>query len=173
VSGILVLVWINGLMAVGRQFAGVFVHKFSPNGMLVGSAVLSALGLLAMSHAGGAMLFGAATVFALGVCFFWPTMLGYVNENFPRTGALGLAIMGGAGMLSVSIVLPVIGRFYDQGISSRLHTADPDLIAKADPAIQAAAGLETLGKVAVLPAILFVVFLVLLLSRRAKRPATA
>ncbi len=173
VNGILVLVWINGLMAVGRQFAGVFVHKFSPNGMLVGSALLSALGLVAMSHAGGAMLFGAATVFALGVCFFWPTMLGYVNENFPKTGALGLAIMGGAGMLSVSFVLPVIGKFYDQGIGARLNTTDPDLIAKASASIQAAAGLETLGKVAVLPAILFVVFLLLLLARRAKRPATA
>src|SRR5471032_80508 len=89
VSGILVLVWINGLMAVGRQFAGVFVHRLSPNGMLVVSAILSALGLFAMSHASGAMLFGAATVFAFGVCFFWPTMIGYVSENFPRTGALG------------------------------------------------------------------------------------
>jgi MFS family permease len=173
VSGLLVLVWINGLMAVGRQFAGVFVHKFSPNGMLVGSAALSALGLVAMSHAGGGGLFGAATVFALGVCFFWPTMLGYVNENFPKTGALGLAIMGGAGMLSVSFVLPVIGRFYDQGIGTRLNTTDADVIAKAPASIQAAAGLETLGKVAVLPGILFVVFLLLLLARRAKRPATA
>lgn len=168
VSGILVLVWITGLMAVGRQFAGVFVHQLSPLGMLCLSAALSALGLYAMSHTSGVMLFGAATIFALGVCFFWPTMLGFVSENFPRTGALGLAIMGGAGMLSVSFVLPIMGRIYDQGIAARLPAGTEP--AQAPMAIQAAAGLDTLGQVAALPAILFVVFLVLFLTRR-KSPA--
>jgi len=181
VSGILVLVWITGLMAVGRQFAGVFVHRLSPLGMLCCSAVLSGLGLYAMSHATGPMLFAAATVFALGVCFFWPTMLGYVNERFPSTGALGLAIMGGAGMLSVSFVLPVIGRVFDEGIAARLPVgravaelsaaaAGSDLAAQW-MTIQAAAGLETLGKVTVLPAILAVVFFALLLTRKKSQPA--
>ena len=170
VSGILVLVWVTGLMAVGRQFAGVFVHRLSPLGMLVLSAILSGLGLFAMSRASGVMLYGAATVFALGVCFFWPTMLGFVSENFPHTGALGLAIMGGAGMLSVSFVLPVIGRFYDQGIAMRLPFGVET--AKAPVEIQAAAGLETLGKVAVLPAILAAIFFALLAMRK-QAPATA
>jgi MFS family permease len=164
VSGILVLVWITGLMAVGRQFAGIFVHKLSPLGMLVMSAILSGLGLYAMSHTTGTTLFAAATVYALGVCFFWPTMLGFVNESFPRTGALGLAIMGGAGMLSVSFVLPIMGRIYDEGIAARLPAGIE--AAKASMEIQAAAGLETLGKVAVLPVILVVVFVLLLVTRR-------
>jgi MFS family permease len=164
VSGVLVLVWITGLMAVGRQFAGAFVHRLSPMGMLVASAVLSALGLYAMSHASGYMLFGAATIFALGVCFFWPTMLGYVSENFPKTGALGLAIMGGAGMLSASYILPLVGRFYDRGIQARLPAGID--ASKAPVDIQAAAGLEALGKTAILPAVLAVIFLVLLISRR-------
>ena len=167
VSGILVLVWITGLMAVGRRFAGVFVHRLSPAGMLLMSAVLSALGLYAMSHTTGGMLFAAATVFALGVCFFWPTMLGFVSESFPTTGALGLAIMGGAGMLSVSFVLPVIGRFYDQGIAGRLAGRTAEALPAAEwTGLQAAAGLETLGRMAVLPAGLCVVFLLLLLTRR-------
>ncbi len=172
VSGILMLVWITGLMAVGRQFAGVFVHRLSPPGMLLVSAILSGLGLFAMSRASGGMLFGAATVFALGVCFFWPTMLGFVSENFPRTGALGLAIMGGAGMLSVSFVLPVMGRVFDTGISARLpagHTAE-SLEGAQWMQIQAAAGLETLGRVTVLPVVLAVVFALLLVVRR-KLPA--
>ncbi|MFM1850782.1 MAG: hypothetical protein RIS54_466 [Verrucomicrobiota bacterium] len=167
VSGILVLVWITGLMAVGRQFAGVFVHRLAPSGMLLLSAVLSALGLYAMSRSTGGMLFVSATVFALGVCFFWPTMLGYVSENYPKTGALGLAIMGGAGMLSVSFVLPVIGRFYDEGITERLAGRVAESLPAADwAALQASAGLETLGQVAVLPAVLVVVFLGLVLTRR-------
>jgi MFS family permease len=170
VSGILVLVWINGIMAVGRMFAGPFVHKLSPSGMLVMSAVLSTLGLYAMSHASGNMLFAAATIFAFGVCFFWPTMVGYVAENYPKTGALGMAIIGGAGMLSVSFVLPIIGKWYDQGIAARTpEGAAP--AADALAAIQAAAGLEALGRVAVLPLILSVVFGLLLLLR--PRPAAA
>ena len=63
VSGILVLAFINGVMAVGRQCAGPFVHRISPIGMLIMSTVLSALGLFAMSHASGGMLFGAAFTF--------------------------------------------------------------------------------------------------------------
>lgn len=170
VSGILVLVWITGLMAVGRQFAGPFVHKLSPSGMLVMSAILSALGLYAMSRASGGMLFAAATVFAFGVCFFWPTMLGFVNEQYPKTGALGLAVMGGAGMLSASYMVPLIGKFYDKGIALRLPAgADPTT---ASAAVQAAAGLETLGKVAVVPTVLTVVFIAILVMRK-KAPAAA
>ncbi len=170
VSGILVLVWITGLMAVGRMFAGPFVHKLSPIGMLVASALMSTAGLYAMSHSTGAMLFASATLFAFGVCFFWPTMLGFVAENYPKTGALGLAIMGGAGMLSVSFVLPVIGGWYDSGIAAR-SGADAAPTGEALAAIQAAAGLEALGKVALLPTILSVVFIAIAVTRRKKEPA--
>ena len=168
VEGLLVFVLINGIMAVGRQFAGAFVHKFSPVGMLIGSAILSTLGLYAMSHSTGSMLFGAATIFAFGVCFFWPTMLGYVAENFPRTGALGLAIMGGVGMLAVNFVLPIIGRWYDKGIELRLP---PGTTAESLPAdqlanIQSAAGLHALGNVAVLPVALTVIFILLAVLRK-------
>ena len=170
VSGVLVLVWITGLMAVGRMFAGPFVHSLSPIGMLTASAVVSAIGLYAMSQSSGTMLFVAATLFAIGVCFFWPTMLGFVAENYPKTGALGLAIMGGVGMLSASYMVPIIGKLYDQGIIARGVAAGTD--AGAIPvAIKAAAGLETLGKVAILPVILTVVFALIAVLR--KKPATA
>jgi predicted MFS family arabinose efflux permease len=181
VPGILVLAWINGLMAVGRQSAGTFVHRFSPLGMLLLSSILSALGLYAMSHSTGGMLYVAATVFALGVCFFWPTMLGFVNERFPSTGAMGLAIMGGCGMLSVAFALPILGKYFDEGIARRIpvgQSADalgaaPDgsVLATSWMHIQASAGLEMLGRVAVLPVILFFVFLILFATRpKAKSP---
>jgi MFS family permease len=173
VPGILVLAWINGLMAIGRQGAGTVVHKLSPLGVLLTSTVFSFIGLFAMSHSSGAMLYVSATIFALGVCFFWPTMLGYTNERFPDTGALGLAIMGGAGMLSVGVFLPLVGKIYDKGIDARA-TADQVASFKAAPAgssladqwahIQASAGLEMLGKIAILPVVLFVIFLLLKLS---------
>jgi MFS family permease len=99
VSGILVLVWINGLMALGRQFAGPVVHRLSPTGVLVMSALLAGLGLLGLSYVRTNMFgegdnqtlvtiaaFAIATVYALGVCYFWPTMLGVTSERVPRSG---------------------------------------------------------------------------------------
>lgn len=114
VAPILVLVYINGLMMLGRSNAGIFVHSLSPTGMLLFSAVFSTLGLIGLSYASGLFLtFGAATIFAIGICFFWPTMIGYVAENCAKTGALGMSIIGGAGMLSVSLVLPILGANLD------------------------------------------------------------
>ena len=48
-----------------------------------------------------------------GVAFFWPTMLGFVSENIPESGALGLAIMGGIGFLGGAIAQPVLGAIFD------------------------------------------------------------
>jgi hypothetical protein len=68
-------------------------------------------------------------------------------------------------MLSVSVVLPVIGKWYDAGIAERTPTGpapSPEVFA----GIQAAAGLEALGKVALLPAVLSVIFVVIAVLRR-------
>lgn len=114
VSPILILVYVSGLMMIGRTFAGNFVHSLSLTGMLLFSAIFSTIGLVMLSYATGTMFtFFAATVFGIGICFFWPTMIGFVAEYLPKTGAMGLSMMGGAGMLSVSIVLPVLGKFLD------------------------------------------------------------
>jgi MFS family permease len=115
-AGILVLVWINGLMAVMRYRAGDIVHRVSPTGVLLASAVLSGVGLLGLSYvSGGVAVFAAATVFALGVCYFWPTMLGVVSERVPKSGALGLGLMGTVGMATVGLVAaPQMGRIADR-----------------------------------------------------------
>jgi MFS family permease len=94
----LILALVTGLMAVGRYFGGPLIHKLNPLGVLLLSSIVSVLGLFLLQHATGAAVYGAAVVFALGVCYFWPTMLGYVSETMPKTGAMGLSLMGGAGM---------------------------------------------------------------------------
>lgn len=127
IQGILFLVYTSGLMFVLRVFAGKFIHALSPVGMLLGAAALSCVGLLALSYsfsAGAALL--AATIFGFGKAFFWPTMLGVANERHPRTGALGLAMMGAAGMIAAGFAGPVMGRIYDQGIVAALP---PELVA--------------------------------------------
>ncbi len=158
ISGILVLVFINGLMALGRSFAGPVVHRLNPNGMLILSSLFACIGLLLLSRATGYAAFGAAFVFAAGICFFWPTMLGFVSEYLPNTGALGLSLMGGAGMFSTSLIIPMMGKWYDgfKAVAVTQGAANPDAVA----------GSGTFMKVAIMPAILVVVFILIYISRR-------
>jgi hypothetical protein len=98
-----------GIMASGRFFAGPVINKLNPAGVLVGSAILAAIGLYLLSISTGGMVYAATAVFALGICYFWPTMLGFTAENIPSSGALGLSLIGGAGMLGAGIWNPIIG----------------------------------------------------------------
>lgn len=130
IHGILVLVWINGLMAVLRFFAGPIVHRFSPTGVLFGSAILAGVGLLWLSFATTLVIaFAAGTVFALGVCYFWPTMLGVTSERVPKGGELALALMGGVGMLAVGLVTaPLMGQIADRHVPEKLPMAETILL---------------------------------------------
>jgi len=152
IHSILLLVWISGIMAVGRSVAGPIVHKLSPSGVLLGSAIFAGIGLFLLSLASGYWSFAAAAVFAIGITYFWPTMLGFVNENIPKSGALGLAIMGGIGFLGGAIAQPVLGRIYD----IKFEALQDSL----------AAGSATLRTVIVLTAILTVAFTFLYLRQR-------
>lgn len=126
IPGILVLVWISGLMAVLRFKAGAVVHRLSPTGLLLASSIVSAIGLFWLSYAEtSAMAFASATVFAIGVCYFWPTMLGFVSERIPKSGALGLGMMGAVGMAVVGLVTsPQMGRVADNLAHEQLATQE-------------------------------------------------
>jgi putative MFS transporter len=158
-----VLAFINGIMAFGRYFAGPVVHRLNPTGMLLGSSVFAALGLWWLSHAQGWSTWGAAAVFAVGVCYFWPTMLGFIAEYIPKSGALGLSLLGGIGMMATGIFQPIIGRWFDGNLAEANQRgptgADADL----------AAGQATLTNVGVLPLILIVAFLALWFFMRNRR----
>ncbi len=126
IPGILVLAWINGLMAILRYKAGFAVERLSPTGVLSASAAISVVGLLWLSYAETTgMAFASATVFAVGVCYFWPTMLGFVSERVPRSGALGLGMMGATGMAVVGLwTTPWMGRIADEVGHERLPTVE-------------------------------------------------
>ena len=121
--GTLVLGWISFVMVIGRVFAGPVVHKLKPIGLLLLSAIISVLGLLALSVAQGpVMAFVAATVFSVGVCYFWPTMLGYTSERWPEGGALTMGLMGAAGMAAAGFAQPTIGAWFgDLGTAGALQ----------------------------------------------------
>jgi len=139
IAGILVLAYINGLMAILRFFAGPVVHRLSPTGILVCSAILAGIGLYWFSFSKTAtMAFVSATVFAVGVCYFWPTMLGVVSERVPKSGALGLALMGGMGMLIVGVVTaPQMGRVADGYLYDQLQSEKmEETVAAIDSAVE-------------------------------------
>jgi MFS family permease len=119
-NAILILTLDTGVMVVGRAFAGPIVKRISPQGVLLMSAILASLGLYLLGHSTGNMIFVGALVFGMGVCYFWPTMLGFVSENLPRTGAVGMNLMGGAGMFAVSLYMIFMGKHYDTLVAGKL-----------------------------------------------------
>jgi len=123
ISGTQILVYTSCLMFILRHFAGTLAHAISPVGMMLGSATLSAIGLYLLSFASDKYTaFGFATIFGVGIAYFWPTMLGFTAERFPRGGALALALMGSAGNLSISQVLPQMGRIVDRYAVEHVET---------------------------------------------------
>ena len=154
-------------MALGRSFAGPVVHRFNPNGMLIFSSLFSGIGLFLLSQSSGYAAFGAALVFAIGVCFFWPTMLGFVSEYLPKTGALGLSLMGGAGMFSTSLIIPVMGKWFDVAKAKAVENGIDAVKAEG------IAGSDTFLKVAIMPAILVVIFIIIYVVRKNNQKANA
>lgn len=161
-NALLILTISTGVMVIGRGLAEPVVHRLSPQGVLVISAALSAIGLYMLGHSAGNMVFGGALVFGLGVCYFWPTMLGFVAENLPKTGAVGLNFMGGAGMFAVSIYMMFMGKFYDEKVLAKLP-AGSDLATFKDEAALAAAktaaGPEIINATLIIPIVLTVAFI--------------
>ncbi|MBL4603951.1 MAG: hypothetical protein JKY84_14495, partial [Emcibacteraceae bacterium] len=96
--GILLLVYVSAIMFVARHFAGAIAHKISPVGLLWFSALFTSIGLYMLSLANSPITgFIAATVWGVGVCFMWPTMLASAAERYPRGGAWAIGLIGSAG----------------------------------------------------------------------------
>lgn len=163
-----ILALVTGLMAVGRYFGGEFVHKFDQTGVLLGSAVLTSIGIFLFSTQTGPMAYVAAVFFAMGVCYFWPNMIGFVAEKIPLSGAMGMSVVGAFGMFSTSIWQPIIGGWID---SARVKASSTGL---EGDALDLAAGQATLQTMITFPAILVVLFTILLFwMRSVKRNAPA
>ena len=159
-SPMLILAMVTGLMAVGRYFAGPVVHRFNTVGVLLGSSVIATIGIGLMSVATGPLVYVAAILFAIGVMYFWPTMIGFVGEYLPKTGALGMSLVGGAGMLGAGLWQPVIGGWLDAERASALANG------LGAEAAELAAGQATLDNIAVFPAVLIILFGILFLFRK-------
>src|SRR5262245_6643045 len=190
-----VLVYTSAIMMVLRFSAGLIVHKLSPLGLLDACTTLAIAGLTALSKTNGAtmmVIFAAATLYAVGKTFFWPTMLGMTTEQCPKGGALTLNAMGGIGMLAVGILgFPFIGYLQESTATAKLQAANPavyetvtkessyllgkykaiDPETAATEAISAATTtgqFSALGKMAMFPAFMLVCYLALIMYFKSK-----
>lgn len=178
-SAILVLALVAAVQAFGRGLAGPVVHRISPSGLLLVSAIISTIGIYLLGSLTGNAIFIAAIVFGIGVTYFWPTMLGFVSENIPKSGALGLNLLGGAGMFAVSIYMFFMGGYYDNLIAAALPSgANMDTYRSAAPGTQEAAtyvqaqlaaGPQVVRATNIIPLILIFAFLFLYIYMRSKK----
>jgi MFS family permease len=125
--GLLLFVYTSGLMFALRFFAGPIVERISPLGLLCVSGVLGLIGLQLLGVAGSILAcVVAATIYACGKTFLWPTMLAVASERFPQGGAITIGAIGGAGMLSAGLLGgPGIGFKQDYYATSQLQEKSP------------------------------------------------
>lgn len=175
--GILVLVYVSAIMFVMRHFAGPLERRFSDIGLLLFSTVPAALGLYLLAIASSPFTaLVAATLWAFGVCFMWPTMLAASSRRFPRGGSWSIGIVGFAGAMAIYFVLPEIGKIYDQ---AKLEKAGGDAAFAAltrGPelsAVLAYAAEKSFMAIAIVPVVLFFIFGAVWLAERRSRAITA
>ena len=160
-QGILLLVYVSALMFVMRHFAGPIVNRISSIGLMFVSCLAAGIGLYLLSLATSPLLaFAAATVWGMGVCYLWPSMLAIVSERFPRGGALAMGLMGFAGGMAIQFVLPKMGAIFDSakaeaaGGAANLATLSPEAM---DEVVRYAS-VQSFQSVAIVPLLLLPVF---------------
>ncbi len=160
----IILALTAGLMAIARYFGGDMVKKFDQTGVLLGSAILATIGIYLFSTQTGAMAYVAAIIFALGIAYFWPNMIGLTATKVPKSGALGMSIIGAIGMFSTSIFQRIIGGWIDSDRAAA--TAD----GLTGDELELVAGQATMGTMVLFPGILIVLFTLLYFWLKNKKP---
>jgi MFS transporter, putative metabolite:H+ symporter len=186
----LVLALTAGLMAIMRFFGGPLTKALGQTGVLLVGSVFAAIGIYLFSTQTGNLTYVAAIFFALGVAYFWPTMIGFVANKVPKSGALGMSIIGGVGMFSTAIFQPIIGKWIDSDLTKASEGKDlkgmkdaisqnlPDFAGQPIEEVKAlvsqielSAGQATLGTMVTFPVILIVAFTVLFFWQKKSKAA--
>ncbi len=163
-SPMIILALVTGIMAVARYFGGEMVHKFDQTGVLLGSAVLATIGVYLFSTQTGAMAYVSAIFFALGIAYFWPNMIGFIADKIPKSGALGMSIIGAVGMFSTSIFQPIIGGWIDS------DKAEAAAAGFTGDELELVSGQATLETMTLFPGILIVLFTILYFWMKNRKP---
>lgn len=171
--GIVVLIYVSAIMFVMRHFAGALERRFSDMGLLCFCTIPAAIGLYLLSFAASPLTaLAAATLWAFGVCFMWPTMLAAVARRYPRGGPWSIGVVGFAGAMAIYFVLPQIGKIYD---AAKLERAGGEAAFAALPPgaelqqVLAYAAEQSFQVIALVPAVLFFIFGAVWLAERKRK----
>jgi Major Facilitator Superfamily len=172
-DGILVLIYVSAIMFVMRHFAGALAHRISDMGLLCVCTIPAGIGLYLLSMANSPITaLIAATLWAIGVAFMWPTMLAAVAHRYPRGGPWTIGLVGFAGAMAIWFVLPQLGKIYDEAKLERAGGEAAFAALQPGPALSdvlAYAAEKSFQTVALIPVALFVIFgAVWLLERKRK-----
>jgi MFS family permease len=151
------------LMAIGRYFGGPLIHRLDQTGVLLGGAIFTLIGIYLFATVTGALAYVAAVLYAIGLCYFWPTMIGFVAERIPKSGALGMSIVGGMGMFANSIFSPIIGGWIDD------ERAEKTTSGLTGNELELAVGQDVLLRMTAFPIVLVIAFTILLFWMRSRR----
>ncbi len=175
--GILVLVYVSAIMFVMRHFAGALERRLSDMGLLFFSTLPAALGLYGLSMASSPVTaLAAATLWAFGVSFMWPTMIAAASRRFPRGGSWSIGIVGFAGAMAIYFVLPEIGKIYDRAKLAKAGGEAAFAALKPGPELNqvlAFAAERSFQAIAAVPVVLFFIFGAVWLAERRSRALSA
>jgi hypothetical protein len=87
-------------------------------------------------------------------------MIGFVGEYIPKSGALGMSLIGGAGMFATGIAQPILGGWIDAAKAKAVASG------LTGNAAEVAAGQQTLTNLLIFPAVLIVIFGIMFLNRK-------
>jgi Major Facilitator Superfamily len=171
--GILVLIYVSALMFGMRHFAGMLAHRISDMGLLCVCTIPAAVGLYLLSMANSPVTaFAAATLWAAGVAFMWPTMLAAVAHRYPRGGPWTIGLVGFAGAMAIRFVLPELGAIYDKAKLARAGGESAFAALQPGPELShvlAYAAEKSFQTVAIIPCALFVIFAAVWLLERKRK----
>ena len=163
----LVLACTFGVMTIARYFGGSVVAQFNTVGVLLGSAILSVIGVYLLSVATGGLVYAAAIVFGLGIAYFWPNMIGFVADYIPKSGAIGLSLVGAVGLFMAGAIQPLFGGLIEK---NRSIVEGKGLTGNE---LDIATGQMTLSSMMYLPIVLIILFAILHFWMKGKQPVSS
>lgn len=129
------------IMMTLRFFAGVPLRFMNAPTLLLVSSVFSIIGLFMLSSVSGIWIIIAFVIYAVGQTFYWPTVLGFTSEQFPKGGAMTLNTVSAMGLLTVGIFgIPFLGAVKSNFDATALEKHNPELYAKTETVENAETG---------------------------------
>ena len=128
------IIFSASIMFLLRTFAGGILKVFSPPVLMAVSGILSFIGLYWLgTNAAGIAVFIAFLIYAIGQTYYWPCILGFVAERYPKGGALTLNTVSAMGLLSLGMVgTPILGVAADKSIYKQSQEKVPALVQTAE-----------------------------------------